>query len=448
MEYELFQQRLFSALVRWTNVVLVVGILANSYRALVYFQNTLFITSAGLLMILIGVWCLYLARRGRMRLASRLYLLCGMGLLALVSLSISQIFILNVAMGFYLLVLIGMFLEQPQYIAWWAGAGVVFYVAGLTLRILLPFGELTYSTADIVGLYLFPVIFLWVFGLLGHRLSGRLRKALTESGVARTDLWRGNQELREAQSLLEAANEQLHHELAERLRIERHLQDSQQELQAVLQQKESLLQEVHHRVKNNLQVISSLLDMQSYYTQDPQALHALQESRSRVRTMAFVHERLCRSPDLASVDAREYLCTIADHLLSLYADCAECIDLSVEVDDISLDLDTAIPCGLIANELVTNALQHAFPDVGECSGEVRVALRSQNNGTMQLTVSDNGVSLPAGVTLASEKSLGLRVVQMLTRQLDGAIELQTGNGTTITITFAWRNEQSTMEERR
>ncbi len=445
-DYQRFQQRLFYAVVRWMNTVLVAAVLINSYWFLIDFQSTLIQNGVALLLILIGVGCLRLARWGRMRLASRIYLLSGMGLLASVLLIVGHHFILNIAAGLYILVLVGMFLDRPKRAAWWAGAATVFYVVGLTARIVLPLGELPHSAADLAALYVFPIILLAAFALLGHRLAGRLYEALAEGEQARGDLWRRNQELCEAQSTLEATNAQLHLDLAERVRIEQQLRVNQKEIRALLHEKEILLQEVHHRVKNNLQVVSSLLDMQAYYTKDPQALLGLQDSQSRVRTMAFVHERLYRSQDLASVDAREYIHSIADYLAGLYANPAKRINLNLEVDDICMDLDTAIPCGLIANELISNALKHAFPGPEECSGEVHVALRSHGNGTMRLTVGDSGVGLPPGVTLVNGQSLGLRLVQMLARELGGEIEMQTGSGTIITLTFDQQHGQSTQEE--
>jgi len=435
-DYERFQCNFFLALVHWMIAVLVAAVLINSYWFLIDFQSTLIQNSVFLLLILMAIWSLRLARRGRMRLASRLYLLSGMVLLASVLLVIGQNFILNIAAGLYIIVLIAMFLDQPSRAVSWAGAGMAFYVVGLTLRILLPVRELTYSTEDIAALYLFPIILLGAFALLGHKLARSLCGALTEGERARDELSHRNQELCEAQSSLEATNERLHLDLAERLRIERQLRISQKELQISLHEKEILLQEVHHRVKNNLQVISSLLDMQSYYTQDPQAVHALQESQSRVRAMAFVHERLYRSSDLASVDAQEYIRSIATYLFGLYAGSARCIDLSVEVEDVCLDLGTAIPCGLIVNELISNALKHAFPAGGECDGKIRVALSSRGDGAMQLMVGDSGVGLPDAVAKDTGQSLGLRLVHMLTQELGGAMEVHTGDGTTIAIIFA------------
>jgi two-component sensor histidine kinase/AmiR/NasT family two-component response regulator len=277
----------------------------------------------------------------------------------------------------------------------------------------------------------------------GFLLARALRYAIERKGIE-LQLRRHRESLaelvEERTAELAQANEDLQREVEERKQAEK-------QIRAALREKEVLLQEVHHRVKNNLQVISSLLDMQSYYAQDPQAAHALQESQSRIKAMALVHERLYRSSDLASVDAREYIRSIADYLFGLYANPAKSIDLNVEVDDISLDLDTAIPCGLIANELISNALKYAFRNVGECSGEVRVALHSGTNDTMQLTVSDSGVGLPPGVTPATGQSLGLRLVHMLAQELGGTIELQTGEGTTITITFPKRDGQAAVEER-
>lgn len=145
---------------------------------------------------------------------------------------------------------------------------------------------------------------------------------------------------------------------------------------------------------------------------------------------------------MSSFDAREYIRSIAGHLVGLYAESGEQIDLNVEVDEIDLDPDSAIPCGLIANELLSNAFQHVFPDAGEGFGEVRVALRSQENGTLELTVGDSGVGLPGGISPETRESLGLRLVQMLTQELGGVVDLKPGKGTTITVAFAPRKKKS------
>jgi PAS domain S-box-containing protein len=219
------------------------------------------------------------------------------------------------------------------------------------------------------------------------------------------------------------------------------------QLRASLDEKVVLLQEIHHRVKNNLQVISSLLDMQAMRSLDPLAAQVLQDSQNRVRAMALVHEKLYRSQDLSSIDIAEYVRGVTGYLLGMYADHSRGVSLNVQVDDVSLDLDMAIPCGLIINELVSNALKYAFPSGeggtlseggppdGDRRDEICVQLRAQENGRLALVVSDNGVGLPPGLDLNSPESLGLRLVSMLAQQLRGSLELDRSGGTRFTITF-------------
>jgi PAS domain S-box-containing protein len=209
---------------------------------------------------------------------------------------------------------------------------------------------------------------------------------------------------------------------------------AEEQLQASLHEKVILLQEVHHRVKNNLQVISSLLDMQAMAIQDPQTLQALQDSRNRVRAMALVHDRLYQSSDLARINGREYLEGVAGYLVGVYAGQAGTVDLHLEVQDILLDLDTAIPCGLIVNELVSNAWKYAFPAGRASSGEIQVRLARQD-GNLVLQVRDNGVGLPPDLDIETAPSLGLRLVSMLAKQLQGTLEVERGAGTTFRIVF-------------
>jgi PAS domain S-box-containing protein len=223
--------------------------------------------------------------------------------------------------------------------------------------------------------------------------------------------------------------EQAQQELAERKRTE-------ERIQASLTEKEVLLKEIHHRVKNNLQVISSLLDMQSLSIETPAAIQALQDSRSRVRTMAYVHERLYQSEDLVSIDVTDFVASLTSHLLGVYEEQASAISLVQQIDSISLDLDTAIPCGLIINELVSNALKYAFPPESIEGGEIRIRLSSLPEGELELMVSDNGVGLSEDIEPLATKSLGLRLVTMLTQQLQGTVELDRSRGTTFRIKFA------------
>jgi two-component sensor histidine kinase/putative methionine-R-sulfoxide reductase with GAF domain len=215
-----------------------------------------------------------------------------------------------------------------------------------------------------------------------------------------------------------------------RLREEREVHA--QRLEASLQEKEVLLKEVHHRVKNNLQIISSLLSLQSKYITDERELDVFRESRDRVKSMSLAHERLYQSPDLAQIDFAEYIRDLVAHSFRSYRDRSALITLRIDADDVSPGLDTAIPCGLIINELVSNALKHAFPD--NRTGEIRIGLHSENDQTI-LTVSDNGVGFPADLDFRDTDSLGLQLVTTLVEQLEGSIELDNREGTAFKITF-------------
>jgi two-component sensor histidine kinase len=220
--------------------------------------------------------------------------------------------------------------------------------------------------------------------------------------------------------------EQAQQELGERKRAEEQLKTS-------LAEKEVLLQEIHHRVKNNLQVISSLLYLQSLGVDDPQLLTILQESRNRVRSMALVHEHLYQTDYPTHVDAAKYVRTLTNYLLRSYEVRADQIKLQIEVDDLRLGIDTAVPCGLLVNELVSNALKHAFPD-GQ-RGTIRVALQAMTNKDHRLLVADDGIGLSGKLEERNGDSLGLRLVQTLTQQLEGVIDLDTSAGTRFEIVF-------------
>lgn len=197
--------------------------------------------------------------------------------------------------------------------------------------------------------------------------------------------------------------------------------------------KEALLKELHHRVKNNLQVISSLLMMQSESQDDPSLVQALQESQKRVQCMALIHERLNRDSDPDQVDFREFADALTRDLFYSYgADPLE-VRLCLDLKPVSLPVAQAIPCGLILNELVTNALKHAFPE--HRAGQLAVALSSNENGAVKLSVADDGVGLPAGFDTARLQSLGLRIIDILTRQLDGSLLREPGPGAAFSLIF-------------
>jgi two-component sensor histidine kinase len=205
------------------------------------------------------------------------------------------------------------------------------------------------------------------------------------------------------------------------------------QIRTALQEKEVLLKEIHHRVKNNLQIISSLLDLQSDYIEDEQTRQLFQESRNRVKSMALIHERLYRAQDLAKVDFAEYIQSLARDVFRSYRTHATGIALRVNVEDVFLGVDTAIPCGLMINELVSNALKYAFPD-GR-GGEICVELFS-DNGQFTLAVRDNGVGFPKDLDFRNTESLGLKLVVTLVKQLKGTIALHRDGGTAFEIKFA------------
>jgi PAS domain S-box-containing protein len=202
-------------------------------------------------------------------------------------------------------------------------------------------------------------------------------------------------------------------------------------LRASLQDKEVLLKEIHHRVKNNLAVVSSLFYLESTYTHDAPTMKILQESQDRVRAMALVHEALYSSENLQAVDFGEYGVKLSEQLLQTYASESTHIRLTSDVRSVRLDISRAVPCGLILNELMTNALKHAFP-AGR-SGQIRISLTEQN-GECVLKISDDGVGLAPGST--SGTSLGLRIVRLLARQIDGEFAIEsTEHGTEACLTM-------------
>ncbi len=206
----------------------------------------------------------------------------------------------------------------------------------------------------------------------------------------------------------------------------------EQQVQASLCEKEVLLKEIHHRVKNNMQVISSLLNLQARGIEHEQSREILRDTRSRVTSMAMVHEQLYQSPDLARVDFAKHVRSLASYLFRSYGDASGVVAFQEEIGDVDLTLDTAIPCGLIINELVSNALRHAFPDGRE--GEIRVGLELDNDRYV-LVVFDNGVGFPADLDFHATNTMGLQVVNTLAGQLNGTVELDRDGGTNVKITF-------------
>jgi PAS domain S-box-containing protein len=199
-----------------------------------------------------------------------------------------------------------------------------------------------------------------------------------------------------------------------------------------LKEKEVLLQEVHHRVKNNLQVIASLINMQLRKLADRAARDALEECQARVLAIALIHEKLYQSKDYALVPFYDYLKSLAGNVFHATGVSPRHVTLELDIAPIAMPVDKAIPCGLIINELMTNALKHAFPD--ERKGRIRVAL-SAADGRVLLSVEDDGAGLPPGFDVATSRTLGLQLVTTLTEQLDATLEIKAGQGTKFLMTF-------------
>jgi two-component sensor histidine kinase len=205
-------------------------------------------------------------------------------------------------------------------------------------------------------------------------------------------------------------------------------------LRELLREKDSLLKEVHHRVKNNLQVISSLIRLQATQVNHPVAQAALRDMQNRIGSMALLHETLYQSESFARVDLAAYLRSLCTQLFhSLVAD-PKSIQLQVDVASVDLDVNQAVPCGLLVNELVSNSLKHAFPQGG--GGEIRVEFHPVDGGpAVRLRVADNGVGLPADFDLRQARSLGLQLVSDLVGQLQGRLEIGRGPGAVFEVVF-------------
>jgi PAS domain S-box-containing protein len=212
-------------------------------------------------------------------------------------------------------------------------------------------------------------------------------------------------------------------------------------IKASLAEKEVLLKEIHHRVKNNLGIVSSLLQMQCRRTEDPQATAILRDSQNRIASIALVHEKLYRSEDLANIDFAQYIPDLTTHLFDSYNVSSGSVQLNIQVDDVSLDIETAIPCGLIINELVSNALKYAFPDNRQGEIQLRLyqecefSLDKQHQDTLILIIRDNGIGLPTDFNSNQTKTLGITLVYGLVKQLRGSIEIKSQQGTEFKITF-------------
>ncbi|MCC7557759.1 MAG: PAS domain S-box protein, partial [Methanobacteriaceae archaeon] len=186
-----------------------------------------------------------------------------------------------------------------------------------------------------------------------------------------------------------------------------------------LREKEILLREIHHRVKNNLQIISTLLELQCDQIKDEEVMELYRESENRIQSIALIHENLYQSDDLASIQIDEYINNLLNDLMNSYG-IESSVNLNIDVDRITLGIETAIPCGLIINELVSNSLKYAFPN--GTSGNIYLSLKEKDDGTFKLLISDDGSAFPSDFEEKKNRTLGLQLVNNLVKQLDGDLD--------------------------
>jgi two-component sensor histidine kinase len=199
-------------------------------------------------------------------------------------------------------------------------------------------------------------------------------------------------------------------------------------------EKETLLREIHHRVKNNLQIISSMLSLQSNYIIDKNVLNAINESQGRVKSMALIHQMLYQNDKFSSIDIKEYIVQLCNAISSTFTLNGKKVNINYDIDNIMMDIDTAVPLGLIINELVTNSFKYAFKNKND--GMIVVSFKKEQTGNYCLKIADNGIGFNKDKLLGNKKSFGLSMVNILTRQLKGEIKQENKKGTTHIIQFS------------
>jgi PAS domain S-box-containing protein len=210
------------------------------------------------------------------------------------------------------------------------------------------------------------------------------------------------------------------------------LKAAEENLKTSLEDKELLLRELHHRVKNNMQIISSLLSLQSQHIKDERDLKIFKSSQTRVKTMSLIHEELYSSQDFSHINLSEYIRNLTKELLTSHIGDPGRVQLTVNVEDINMELETAIPLGLLINEIVANSVNHAFPH--HQKGEIIVDLKREGDAFI-LKISDDGIGIPEYIDFEKAETLGFQLVNNLVNQLDGEIEMQTNNGVTFIVKF-------------
>ena len=290
--------------------------------------------------------------------------------------------------------------------------------------------------------------FIVVSGALGEELAVAIMRAGAQDYLLKSDLARlapaVEREIRDARIRRERAQaERALNESRERIRAQAAAIERQA---AVLRQREVMLREIHHRVKNNMQVMSSLLSLQSRAASNPETKRMLEDNQNRIQSMALLHEILYQSQDLATLDFSKYLLRMVHHLFLSYGVDSRQIRLRAEVDPVGMELDDALPFGLLISEVVSNSLKHAFPNGRE--GEISIILRRQSVSDVSLLISDNGIGMPDQLNWMTSRSLGLRLVRALTDQLRASLSIRSDAGTQIQLVFVPKERANTAAPQR
>ncbi len=208
---------------------------------------------------------------------------------------------------------------------------------------------------------------------------------------------------------------------------------TEQKITRSLKEKELLLKEIHHRVKNNLQVVSSLLRLQSGYVKDDNSLDILIDSQNRIRSMALVHQKLYQSKDFTEINFTEYIKQLSQHLFNVFRSKSNNIEIAINAVNVNLSIDLAVPCGLIINELLTNSLKYAFPEGKK--GNINIDINCSKESKYEIIIRDDGIGFPKGINYKKTQSLGLQLVNTLVGQIDGTIDMENHLGTSFKINF-------------
>jgi two-component sensor histidine kinase len=296
-----------------------------------------------------------------------------------------------------------------------------------------PTFSLLESVADVVRLTVFSIVGFSIHHLVGsfRGVADQLRDA---NEILDARVQQRTAELTATNSSLAKEIEVRQQEELARKEVEHGLRVALGDVEQALKEKEILLRETQHRVKNNLQVINSLLSLQRNRIQDPSYRELFGDCQQRIRAIALVHQRLCDSPKLTSIDLTAYFRQLVEELVHTYFVGPGTVSAQVVVDETVLSLDRLVPCALIVNELVCNSLKYAFPNR---PGEIRVEIR-RHAGNICLTVADNGIGFSSD-TSPTRHGIGLQIVNALVEQLGGTLEWTRQNGTAATVVFPERN---------